>query len=347
MTDIRIGNTIDILWRLTDRNTGEPVDLEGRNLKLYCSCGLSMIRAEDFSVEDNTVRWIFQGRDQKNLGTYTLTLVENCGNIGQRVVDVCDIFRLVRRNCYADAGNVVPVTGTVVLEIDSPWDIGIRGDRGLSAYEVAVLNGFQGTETEWLASLKAPALDAVELCMKVEEQVRQAEHTRTEAESQRQLNEQARRDAELKRQQDTSAAILKVDDAVETAVTATDEMNLLYQKVISSENERVKEEQSREAAETQRTEAEAARAAAETERASEFTRLKQESETATASANTAAAAANEAAQGIDTKIAGKQDKTDQSLKTTDKTVAGAINEVYDTLGDINTILDQINGEDAL
>lgn len=91
-----------------------------------------------------------------------------------------------------------------------------------------------------------------------------------------------------------------------------------------------KAEQSRKGAETQRVEADQVRTKAEQERVTEFTRLKQESETATASANTAAAAANEAAQGIDTKIAGKQDKTDQSLKTTDKTVAGAINELYDS-----------------
>jgi len=28
-----------------------------------------------------------------------------------------------------------------------------RGDKGLSAYEVAVVNGFVGTEEEWLESL--------------------------------------------------------------------------------------------------------------------------------------------------------------------------------------------------
>ena len=108
-----------------------------------------------------------------------------------------------------------------------------------------------------------------------------------------------------------------------------------------------KAEASRAQAESRRTSAEQARVKAEQNRATEFTHLKQESETATAAADDAAAAANEAAQGIDTKIAGKQDKTDQTLKTTDKTVTGAINEVYDTIGEIDTILDQINGEEAL
>lgn len=32
-------------------------------------------------------------------------------------------------------------------------EIGIQGDRGLSNYEIAVKNGFQGTESEWLQNL--------------------------------------------------------------------------------------------------------------------------------------------------------------------------------------------------
>ena len=34
---------------------------------------------------------------------------------------------------------------------------GVPGPRGLSAYEVAVKNGFQGTEVQWLASLRGPS----------------------------------------------------------------------------------------------------------------------------------------------------------------------------------------------
>lgn len=37
---------------------------------------------------------------------------------------------------------------------------GQKGDTGLSAYEEAVLNGFVGTEEQWLQSLKQPAIDA-------------------------------------------------------------------------------------------------------------------------------------------------------------------------------------------
>ena len=113
-------------------------------------------------------------------------------------------------------------------------------------------------------------------------------------------------------------------------------------------------EQQRVTAETARVSAEQGRVKAEQERAAEFSRLKEESGTATDAAKAAAASAeqaakdaNAAAEGIDGKISGKQDKTDQSLKTSDKTVTGAINEVHDALGDIDAILDEINGEDAI
>lgn len=35
----------------------------------------------------------------------------------------------------------------------APW---FKGDDGLSAYQIAVANGFVGTEAEWIASLKGP-----------------------------------------------------------------------------------------------------------------------------------------------------------------------------------------------
>ena len=92
-----------------------------------------------------------------------------------------------------------------------------------------------------------------------------------------------------------------------------------------------KNETSRVQAESARQTSEQERVKAEQERVAEFARLKKDSETATAEASDAAAAANKAAEGIDEKISGKQDKFDPALATEDKTVVGAINEVYDGL----------------
>lgn len=41
----------------------------------------------------------------------------------------------------------------------TPGPAGPKGDKGDSAYQVAVSNGFEGTEQEWLASLKGPKGD--------------------------------------------------------------------------------------------------------------------------------------------------------------------------------------------
>lgn len=49
----------------------------------------------------------------------------------------------------------VVVTETETVEIQETV-LGVQGEAGLSAYEVAVRDGFVGTEDEWLASLVGP-----------------------------------------------------------------------------------------------------------------------------------------------------------------------------------------------
>ena len=48
---------------------------------------------------------------------------------------------------------------------------GIQGEDGLSAYEVAVENGFVGTEAEWLASLVPDSVDTVQHQVKLDEAI--------------------------------------------------------------------------------------------------------------------------------------------------------------------------------
>lgn len=40
-----------------------------------------------------------------------------------------------------------------------PGKPGTTGNRGLSAYQVALLDGFRGTEAEWLESLKGEGIE--------------------------------------------------------------------------------------------------------------------------------------------------------------------------------------------
>ncbi|MEF2293138.1 collagen-like protein [Virgibacillus dokdonensis] len=59
------------------------------------------------------------------------------------------------------------VTGAIPTEqnfhdlIDVAGSPGEKGDAGKSAYQIAVDNGFKGTEQEWLASLKGAKGDSV------------------------------------------------------------------------------------------------------------------------------------------------------------------------------------------
>ncbi|MFD1066692.1 hypothetical protein [Oceanobacillus locisalsi] len=56
---------------------------------------------------------------------------------------------------YYDAGG-----NPVAISTDNPLPVAMQGGAdGKSAYEIAVDNGFEGTEEEWLESLKGPKGD--------------------------------------------------------------------------------------------------------------------------------------------------------------------------------------------
>lgn len=122
----------------------------------------------------------------------------------------------------------------------------IQGPQGKSAYEVAVDNGFQGTEKEWLDSLKAPATEAAALANSAADaanaaagraetattaanqavqSAQNAEDTIESAEALRVQAENARAQAETKRQQDTSTAISNATSATSAANTAAGSAN--------------------------------------------------------------------------------------------------------------------------
>ena len=58
-----------------------------------------------FKTEGHIVKWTYYGKDQKQLGPYTLTLVENEGKEDMHTVDFCKAFVLVARSCEATKGD--------------------------------------------------------------------------------------------------------------------------------------------------------------------------------------------------------------------------------------------------
>lgn len=152
--NIRIGNDISVEWTIT-RN-GQPENFEGKSLKLLMTNDERLYEIKDFTTSGNVISFIFFGKDQRVLGDYHFTLVENNGEEGMATLDACDAFKLVPRSCM-EGGE--PCEGLSIETVQLSGDISAPAN-GLSAYEIAVKNGFVGTEQEWLQSLVGPKGDA-------------------------------------------------------------------------------------------------------------------------------------------------------------------------------------------
>lgn len=150
---IRIGNDIKVLWTILD-GSGEPYDLEGRDLIVSVSDKLHKGRViNDWTVSGNVISFTVWGKDQTTLGGYTAMLEENKGAEGMMTVDIVDMFYLVPHS-YMEGPGQESRLEIETVSITSSYNSGIPGPPGKSAYQIAVDNGFEGTEEEWLASLK-------------------------------------------------------------------------------------------------------------------------------------------------------------------------------------------------
>ena len=104
MKVIRKGNDINILWEIFGEIDGvkSPYDLTGKDLSLYLENKYGRKEVTDFSTEENMVIWSFRGKDQKNLGVYSLILVVNEGEEFMHTIDECDAFEIVSHTCIAE-----------------------------------------------------------------------------------------------------------------------------------------------------------------------------------------------------------------------------------------------------
>lgn len=125
-----------------------------------------------YHIEDNTLIAMWTADRQFATGDYDIILYAHKNEGGQAVCDQYRFVRLVSHTAQADAPDDSGIEAVIAMQ---PVTLELSG---LSAYEVAVINGFQGTEEEWLASLKKPAEDAAEQAKKDLEQFK----TETKAE---------------------------------------------------------------------------------------------------------------------------------------------------------------------
>lgn len=109
-----------------------------------------------YHIEDNTLIAMWTADRQFATGDYDIMLYAHKNEGGQAVCDQYRFVRLVSHTAEADAPDGSGIEAVIAMQ---PVTLELSG---LSAYEVAVINGFQGTEEEWLQSLKQPAIDAAE-----------------------------------------------------------------------------------------------------------------------------------------------------------------------------------------
>lgn len=340
MKKIRIGNDIVIKWRITIN--GEEVNLEGLDLSLYISTTYQPRKAIAFAVAGNEITATYKGAEQKVTGVYRLTLYRNEGENAQSILDACDAFELVSCSCLT----VDAAFGGAEVELPVA-DLGV-GIPGLSAYEIACIEGFKGTQAEWLASLSAASEAAAAECRKFTEAAKISEKDRQDkealrvtAENERAAAETARQSAENKRttaesgranaesQRVTNETARK--DAEASRVSAETARQSAEATRQSNEQSRQTAEQGRVTAEQQRADAEANRKVSETARknaedtraTNETMRVDNESQRMNAEANRVTAEAARAAEFA--------------------TYEGTINEIKQMVGDVESILRTING----
>lgn len=162
------GKTLQLVQRGTDKRipvelvkqpSGEvldPAELEGLHVMVSSESGMG-IATIPYAIEDGklVVEVTADISRQLGLGVYTMTATGRIPDPAyadgyhdyEIVVELCKVTK------YGSNETPVKVTANV-LE-------GLKGDTGLSAYELAVQDGYQGTLQEWLKSLEG--VDAYEL----------------------------------------------------------------------------------------------------------------------------------------------------------------------------------------
>lgn len=144
----QIGNDLPVSWRIS--RIGKSIDLSdvAVSLKMSGTNGTTII-VSDYHINTDTISWIFYARLQTTPATYSFTLTLNEGKEDMHTITECAVLRLVPVACPADIRHAIILESDIMIPAN-----------GMSAYEIAVRNGFQGTEQEWLSSLKGGKGDA-------------------------------------------------------------------------------------------------------------------------------------------------------------------------------------------
>jgi len=150
MKTIRIGNDINVTWKVFSRN-GMKYSLEEKELHLWLISGPYKSEITSFVVSFiNEVSFNIDQSVLTRYGTYKVVLqIKDPASIADdSTYDLTEVFQIVSQTYPGEA-----LDGAVDLVFESVLNnVYVSTLRGESAYEVAVRNGFTGTEEEWLNS---------------------------------------------------------------------------------------------------------------------------------------------------------------------------------------------------
>lgn len=98
----KLGNSIELTINLlTD---GEAININEANIDVYTRCN-RYHKHLDFTLEGTLLSIVFEGKDQRVAGNYTVEIYQNKGTLEQKYVEIVDAFRLIRdTNVYTSTG---------------------------------------------------------------------------------------------------------------------------------------------------------------------------------------------------------------------------------------------------
>ena len=273
MKNVRIGNDILFIWEVKYAD-GNLIDLTALKFTLYLITPTKRVQINDYTLQDNKLYWRFYGKDQEDLGEYSMTLVINQQKENMITIDAMGIFRLVS---YVDANKlglnnnqpvmitkdsittttpllpVIPVIGKNGNWVINSEDTGMPS-RGESWYELCVRTGrFEGTEEEFLNEKQQQIDEAKEAAQLAADKAEIATSTIEEAK------------AQIQNMKDTGAEMENLMEQVQTELEAVETKS---QELDAAEALRVEAENGRVSAENVRVEKENDRISAEDERTS-------------------------------------------------------------------------------
>ena len=152
MDIIRYGNDINVTWSVFGRN-GAKYSLTGKIYHLWLVSGPRKKEISSYSLQArNQIVFVIDDTEINRLGTYKLVLQlkEPDNDTQDATYELTHVFQVVSET-YPMRANTVINGQTDILVSSILKNVYISDLEGASAYEIAVNNGFVGTEAEWAA----------------------------------------------------------------------------------------------------------------------------------------------------------------------------------------------------